>query len=97
MLEKDIQRKVRDYAERKGWYTRKWASANSKGVPDCIFVSPEGLVIFIEFKSEKGKTTKLQDVEIRKLRRNMAVVFVCNGVELGKKIIDDLELITRGL
>jgi Holliday junction resolvase len=88
MLERDVQAKVRRYAESKGWITRKWSSMNTRGVPDCIFVNPNGYVICIEFKSENGRLSKLQKIEIDKLRGNRAVVYVVNSVGLGKFIVD---------
>ena len=88
MLEKDVQAKVRRYAESKGWLTRKWSSMNVRGVPDCIFINSFGVVIFVEFKSEKGRLSKLQKLEIDKLRDNGAEVYVVNSVDLGKKLVD---------
>lgn len=88
MLEKDVQAKVRRYAESKGWLTRKWSSMNVRGVPDCIFINPHGYVIFIEFKSENGRLSKLQKIEIDKLKAARAVVYVVNSVDIGREIVD---------
>jgi hypothetical protein len=61
---------------------------NVRGVPDCIFINPTGYVIFIEFKSEKGRLSKLQKIEIDKLKAVRAVVYVVNSVDLGRHIVD---------
>ena len=50
LLEKDIEKTVKRYAESKGWLTRKWTSPGHMFVPDQIFITPYGHVIFIEFK-----------------------------------------------
>lgn len=88
MLERDVQRKVRDYAHKLGWRTFKWAGVNQRGVPDCIFINPEGFVLFIEFKAKGKKPTKLQALKIKQLRDNNAEVFIIDNVETGKFTVD---------
>ena len=88
MLEKQIERAVKDYAESKGWITRKWTSPGHNFVPDQIFISPRGKVIFVEFKKDGGKTTSGQEREHQRLRQNMVSVFVIDSVQSGREMVD---------
>lgn len=88
MLERDIQKKVRDYAKRQGWLTFKWDGTNARGVPDCIFINPNGLVMFVEFKATGKKPTKLQTRRIDQLENQGAFVAIIDNVDTGKNIVD---------
>jgi hypothetical protein len=90
MLEKDIEKAVKRYAESKGWLTRKWVSPNHCFVPDQIFISPRGEVVFIEFKREGAKPTPGQLREHEKLRNQGCVVYVINNVDDGKAMVDTM-------
>ena len=89
MLEKEIESAVKRYAESKRWITRKWTSPNHAFVPDQIFISPSGKVIFIEFKQTGKKPTSGQEREHHRLRQNHAMVFVVDSVEGGKRVVDE--------
>ena len=89
MLEKEIESAVKRYAESKGWITRKWTSPNHAFVPDQIFISPSGKVIFIEVKQTGKKPTAGQEREHHRLRGNNALVFVVDSVEGGKRVVDE--------
>lgn len=62
-LEKDVEKKVCDYAKQMGCYVRKFTSPSQRSVPDRIIITPAGRVIFIEFKraQQAGYTVDLQD------------------------------------
>ena len=87
MLEKDLEKKITDKAKKLGFLSYKFVSPSTKGVPDRIFISKTGKVFFIEFKSAKGKLTKLQEKKISELITNKAQVFVVNNEELGLEIL----------
>lgn len=89
MLEKDIEKAVKRYAESKGWLTRKWTSPNHIGVPDQIFISPVGKIVFIEFKRDGGKATPMQLREHEKLRAHGCTVVVIDNVDDGKRVVDE--------
>ena len=55
--------------------------------PDRIFFNKEGKVFFIEFKSAKGKLSKLQEKKISELITYKQDVFVVNSEELGIEIL----------
>jgi len=89
-LEKDIERRVCDYAKSKGCYVRKFTSPNNRSVPDRLFVSPGGSVGFLELKRQGQKPTKAQLHEIALLQSVRANVSWCDNVADGKRFIDDL-------
>lgn len=88
MIEKEIEKRVKTYAESKGWLTRKWTSPGHSFVPDQIFISPLGQVVFVEFKRHGGVPTPGQQREHEKLRRQNCIVYTIDSVEAGKEMID---------
>lgn len=84
--EAKIERRACDWAKSKGWYVRKFVSPGMRGVPDRIFIK-DGRVVFIEFKSAKGKTTPLQEYEIKQLRDQGMEVYVASSVEQAKEML----------
>lgn len=87
MLEKQIESKIVKKAKELGFLTYKFSSPSNRGVPDRIFISPHGEVFFIEFKSEKGKLTKLQEKVIKDISKYGVGVFIINSVEVGLQIL----------
>ena len=88
MLEKEIERAVKRYAESKGWITRKWVSPGHSFVPDQIFICQNGEVIFVEFKQAGKKPTVMQAREHERLRTQGCLVYVIDSVASGKVMID---------
>jgi hypothetical protein len=89
MLEKQLEVIVKRYAEAQGWLTRKWVSPAHNFVPDQIFISPYGKVIFVEFKQEGKKPSAGQSREHDKLRGHHCLVYVIDTVEAGKEMVDE--------
>jgi hypothetical protein len=87
MKEKQIESKIVKKAKELGFLTYKFSSPSNRGVPDRIFISPHGEVFFIEFKSEKGKLTKLQEKVIKDIGEYGVGVFIINSVEVGLQIL----------
>lgn len=88
LLERDIEKRVKAYAESKGWLTRKWTSPGHSFVPDQIFIRPDGHVFFIEMKRTGARPTAGQLREHEKLRKQGCVVVVIDSVESGKVWVD---------
>lgn len=88
MKESDIEKKVCDYAESKGFVQYKFSSPGVRGVPDRMFVDNYSTIFFIEFKTPKGKAGPHQVREIKKLRDQGVSVYVIDSVNSGKKVID---------
>ena len=84
MNEKIVEAKLRDGVEVLGGVAYKWVSPGNVGVPDRMVVLPGGVVHFIELKREGGKLTRMQKVQIARLRAlgaDCAVVYGLAGVE----------------
>lgn len=87
-LEKDIEKKVCDYAKSLGCLVYKFTSPARRSVPDRLFIMPGGKgVFFIEFKRKGQKPTAAQEVEIAKIRKQGTYVAVVGDVGLGKAIV----------
>ena len=88
MLEKQIEKQVKDYAWSKGWLAYKFTSPGHVGVPDGLFISPSGRVIFMEFKQTGKLATPMQLREIDRINQHHVLALVVDSVEQGKTIID---------
>lgn len=66
VLERDIEKKCRIAAQRRGWMMPKFTSPGLVGVPDRILLRP-GMIDFIEFKSAKGSSSKRQKVMFQRM------------------------------
>lgn len=94
-LERDIERKVCQYAERKGLPNEKFTSPAKRSVPDRIFYLGMSRHFFIEFKQlGKRPTVKQAKDHERRIARG-DWVFVADSVEYGKLLIDVMEAIHK--
>ena len=89
MLEKEIEAKVKEYARSKGWLAYKFTSPGHSFVPDGLFISPKGVVLFMEFKQLGKKPTPGQSREISRIIEHHTQCYVVDNVERGKEIIDE--------
>lgn len=87
MLEKEIERKVCDYAKKQGLLVYKFTSPQRRAVPDRLFICEGGRMFFVEFKAPGKSPTRLQEAEHVRLRNQGATVYVADDVEQGKAII----------
>lgn len=87
-LEKDIERRVCDYAKSLKMLVYKFTSPSRRSVPDRMFITATGVVFFIEFKKRGEKPTKAQEVEIAKIRKTGVSVYVVDNIQVGKEVID---------
>lgn len=88
MLEKEIESKSMRHAKAHGWIAYKFTSPSKRSVPDRIFISPSGIVIFIEFKRKDGKATSGQEREIAKLREQGCTVVIFDSVGQVKFMVE---------
>jgi hypothetical protein len=86
-LEKDIEKRVCDYAKSLGMLVYKFTSPSRRSVPDRMFITKAGVVFFIEFKRAGQKPTAAQEVEIEKIRKTCIKVFMIDDVPSGKEVI----------
>lgn len=88
-----IEGKANAYAKEHGCWHAKFKSSNNRGVPDRIYITPDGVVFFIEFKKPSKRTAKAgkqQELVIDEMRQKKAKVFVTNDLEEAKEIIGDM-------
>jgi hypothetical protein len=70
MTEQQIQTKKIKELEAQGYYVIKLMKTNKNGIPDLIAIPRNSDVLFIEVKSGKNKTSKLQDFRIKELNEH---------------------------
>ena len=66
MLEKDIEDKQ---IEKMGGLAFKFVSPGNPGVPDRIYILPDGRVWFVELKQQLGKVARIQKWQRERLIR----------------------------
>ena len=84
MLEREVEKKLVDGVRRLGGRAYKFVSPGNDGVPDRIVVLPDTAPMFVELKTESGKLSRLQKVQItrlEKLGQNVRVLYGEKDVE----------------
>ena len=87
MIESFIEKKVCDYAKSLGWLHYKFKSVSNKAIPDRIFIKG-GVVLFVEFKAQGKRPSKLQLKVHEQFREQGMNVCVIDDVESGKEMIN---------
>lgn len=88
--EKIIERFCVEEAKRRGGQAVKGTAANTRGFPDRQILLPGGVTGFLELKGEKGRTTKLQDYWLERLRGLGFKADVANSKEAVREFMDSL-------
>ena len=88
MLEKDIERRVCDYARSRGCEAEKFTSPNKGFVPDRLFTAPGARLWFCEFKRPGQKPTPQQQRDHERRRAMGFRVYVIDDIEEGKRMVD---------
>jgi len=60
VLEKDIERKLRQMVEAHKGLCLKWVCPGWLGVPDRIILLPGGRIFFVELKRKGGRLSRMQ-------------------------------------
>ncbi|MEB3150350.1 MAG: VRR-NUC domain-containing protein [Sphaerospermopsis sp.] len=96
MKESTIEKSISKEAFRRGWLNYKFKTANHRGVPDRIFMR-NGVMFFVEFKSEGGKVTELQKYQHERITTHGFNVHIIDNIESGYAMLDsyDFEEIER--
>ena len=91
MREKNIENKIKSYLKSKGaYYFKHHGNQFSQvGVPDII-ACYKGRFIGIEVKNETGKTSPLQDVNLKMINYAGGIGIVARCVEDVSKVIDNI-------
>lgn len=91
MLEREIEKKLVDGVRKLGGRAYKFVSPGNDGVPDRIVVLPERVPKFIELKTETGRLSSLQNVQIKKLKDLGQDVRVLYGLEDVKRFLEEIQ------
>lgn len=89
MLERDIERKLVSEVKKMGGRAYKWVSPGNDGVPDRIVVLPGMRPVFVELKTESGKLSALQKVQVRRLLDMGQDVRVLRGIREVEQFLED--------
>ena len=81
MLEREVEKKLVDGVRRMGGRAYKFVSPGNDGVPDRIVVLPDTAPMFVELKTESGKLSSLQKVQITRLEKLGQTVVVLYGAK----------------
>ena len=81
MLEKEIEKYLREQVKLRGGVAFKFISPGNVGVPDRLVLFPNGKIIFIELKATGKKTSKIQDIQIKRIRDLGFDVYVIDSKE----------------
>lgn len=91
MLEKDIERRLVNGVRALGGRAYKFVSPGNIGVPDRLVVLPGGRVIFVELKTERGKLSPMQEVQLQNLAELGAAVGVLWGIDDVNNFLEEVK------
>lgn len=91
MKESEIEKKLRHGVKRLGGRAYKFVSPGNGGVPDRIIVMPDRAPIFVELKTESGKLSPLQKVQIERLQKLGQDVRVLYGIDEVNGFLQELK------
>lgn len=86
--ESKIEKAVKKYARDKGCWVRKFKSPGNRAAPDDIFLTPWGVIFFIEFKRPGEEPTLLQWREIKEINNRKGHAHWTDDLTVGKAIVD---------
>lgn len=89
MREKSIENKIKAYLKSKGAYYVKYHGNkfSQVGVPD-ILACYKGKFIAIEVKNEVGKTSQLQDINLKLIKDAGGIAIVARSVDDVSEVIN---------
>lgn len=90
MLEREVEKKLVDGVRRMGGRAYKFVSPGNDGVPDRIVVLPDTAPMFVELKTESGKLSSLQKVQITRLEKLGQNVRVLHGAKDVENFLEEM-------
>ena len=87
MLERDIEKKLTRLVKGLGGLCYKFISPGNDGVPDRIIITPKGAVWFVELKTETGRLSPRQRLQIDRLSGHNCNVVTVYGWEDAERTI----------
>lgn len=95
MLEKELEKKFAEEVKVVGGRAFKFVSPGNTGVPDRIVVMPGGKIGFVELKQKGKKPTKLQSLQIKRLKELGCFVAVLDDDENIGEILENINRFGR--
>lgn len=95
MKESAVEKKLLAGARKYGWHPMKFVSPGNSGVPDRILIGPSGRTILAELKTEDGRLSPMQRVQIKRLRRlghDVRVIYGPKGVNAFLEELKEIKL-----
>lgn len=89
MLERDIEKILVNEVKKLGGRAYKWVSPGNDGVPDRIVILPGLRPMFVELKTETGRLSALQNVQIKRLQELGQEVEVLYGLQQVRDFLDE--------
>lgn len=90
MTEKEIERILVTEVRKLGGRAYKWTSPGHNGVPDRIVILPGERPYFVELKTDKGRVSPLQAVQIDRLKDLGQPVFIAKGIDGVSQFFQDI-------
>lgn len=87
--ESTIEEVLREQVKKLGGMAYKFVSPGNDGVPDRIVIFPGKTPIFVELKTDTGRLTRLQRVQIDRLQKLGQQVEVVRGMKGLKEFFKD--------
>jgi hypothetical protein len=84
--ERSVERVLIAAVTAAGGIAYKFASPSRRGVPDRLIVLPGDRIFFAEVKGDVGRLSKLQEVEIARLRKLGARVDIVSSIDQARGI-----------
>ena len=91
MLERDIEKILVNEVKKLGGRAYKWVSPGNDGVPDRIVILPGLRPMFVELKTETGRLSAIQNVQIDRLRKMKQNVKILYGESQVRDFLEDCE------
>lgn len=88
MLEKDVEKYLREQVKGLKGKAYKFVSPGNAGVPDRLVCLPNGVIAFVELKAPGKEPTPLQKAKHRELRSLGCEVFVIDNKDAVDEFID---------
>lgn len=90
MLEREVEKILADEVKKLGGKAYKLVSPGNSGMPDRLVVFPGRAPVFVELKTDTGRLTAIQKVQIKRLRDLGQTVFVAKGIDGVSQFFQDM-------
>ena len=88
--EASIEAWLNKQVEAMGGISYKFVSPMNPGVPDRIYIFPEGRVYFVELKTETGRLSKKQRWQAERIRKTGADCRAVKGMAQARAFVEEV-------